>query len=564
MSRLPSAHQLLPRTAIGDGTTALLPSIQFDPSMLPPPAVKLPCRLGLPPQHLRAVHWPALLEECVARVAAAIAQPVAVERVNGDLRVCVMGETLIEQRRDGRVYAYQWLLDPVEESADGDRYLPLPELGEVPPEDGDLDGIPYKQAWITGYLDGLRQALEFQWPGRQDIEPYLDWVRLRLLRQYWTTDIQQRVRATIADALALDPAVLRRARRAFPNEDGTPTSTYAYNMALWRHRHWPRLQAESPQWLPLFSQLWRDLPMDGDPIGNLHALLMNEGVTPAMWRLLHREGTAWLLPLRRYYGKQMRFWGQAAIRLVLKAQLFGTRTLPPTWMLREVLNLDGYPDRPISHQLAYQVDPGDAALLARLGQWVAEARESANGEMFLVVLRHRLHLILAWALAHPGYVRSRAMRQITLDGLWKRALDWEELRAERAKQEPAWPLPFDVQDVVRDGLRLQVLNSRCALLEEARMMRHCADVYADQCERRRYVMLSVRRVETDARVATVGMIWERGTVQLDQVTGFANSSVSPEVLTVAKEAMLHMRPQANVMSRRARALALAREERQTI
>lgn len=551
---------LLPRTSIGDDVTALLPSIQFDPAMLPPPAVKLPCRLGLPPQHLRAVHWPALLEACADRVAHAIAHPVAMEEVGGVRRVCVMGETLIEQRRDGQVFAYQWVLHPVEESADGAWHLPLPELGEVPPEDGDLDGIPYKQAWISGYLDGLRQALEIQWPSRQDIEPYLDWVRLRLLRQYWTADIQQRVRATIADALALDPAVLRRARRAFPNEDGTPTSTYAYNMALWRHRHWPRLQAESPQWLPLFSQLWRDLPMEGDPIGNLHALLMNEGVTPAMWRLLHREGTAWLLPLRRYYGKPMRFWGQAAIRLLRKAQLFGTSALPPMWMLREVLNLDGYPDRPISRYRAYQTDPGDEALLARLGQWVAEASNAADGELVLAQLRERLHLILAWALAHPDYVRSRAMRHVTLDGLWKRALDWEELRAARARQEPAWPLPFDMQDVVRHGLRLQVLDSRWALLEEGRMMRHCADMYADRCERRRYVMLSVRRVETNARVATVGMIWERGSVQLDQVTGFANSGVSPAVRAIAEEAMLHMRPQAHPMARRA--WLLARQKRQ--
>lgn len=58
----------------------------------------------------------------------------------------------------------------------------------------------------------------------------------------------------------------------------------------------------------------------------------------------------------------------------------------------------------------------------------------------------------------------------------------------------------------------EVLNlDGYALLEEGRMMRHCADICADRCERRRYVMLSVRRVETNARVATVGMIWERGT-----------------------------------------------------
>ncbi|HMN56318.1 MAG TPA: hypothetical protein PKE15_03660, partial [Ottowia sp.] len=62
-------------TPIGDGLTELTTSIQFDPVMLAPPDPSPHDPLGLPPQPLRAVHWPALIQECVLRIRAVLAHP---------------------------------------------------------------------------------------------------------------------------------------------------------------------------------------------------------------------------------------------------------------------------------------------------------------------------------------------------------------------------------------------------------------------------------------------------------------------------------------------------------
>ncbi len=58
-----------------------------------------------------------------------------------------------------------------------------------------------------------------------------------------------------------------------------------------------------------------------------------------MWRMLHCQGTAWLATAAAPLWQVDALLGQAAIRLVLKARLFCTHTLPPPRMRQVVLNL---------------------------------------------------------------------------------------------------------------------------------------------------------------------------------------------------------------------------------
>lgn len=360
-------------TFIGGELTRLPTLAHFDPMMLASPAPSLHCTLGLPPQHLREVHWPALLEECVTRVRAAIANPVQVE-LDGPLRrVSVLGVLVYERDFDGQYQLYEWHPGEVMvDEHDDRRYVDTPVLKRLRAGSVAIDGAPDPALWLDRYAHGLQLALCFQWYDHELIDAYVDWAILKLKQRFWTESVQRRAQAKVASALKLDKKVLQRARRWLTHEDGSPTSLDDYNTVLWRRQQWRQLTIESPQWLPLLRQLWRYLPTWGDPLANLKEYLRGFGVSPAMWRLLHREGTAWIWPLRNYYTKDCRHGGQAALELVLKAQMFGTHKLVSIWMLQALMNLDGNPNRPRNSYLKEPEEPIDAPMAARLGQWAAE------------------------------------------------------------------------------------------------------------------------------------------------------------------------------------------------
>ncbi|MBS0415957.1 MAG: PcfJ domain-containing protein [Proteobacteria bacterium] len=527
--------QALP-TPIGDGTTKLPSSIWFDPVMLAPPTPSLRGPLGLPPQHLRELHWPALLEECVARIRAALARPIQLERAGPLRRVALLGVLIYERQPEGQYRLYEWRAGEVLPDPDGGHQVGLPWLRRVPDGKVVADGAPYQALWLTCYADGLRQALQLQWPKHPLIDDYVDWVRLRLEQALWTDSTQQRVRALLAQALGLDASIVRRARRWLAHPDGTPIRLADYNLTLWRRQQGPRLQAESPQWLPLLTALWRHLPTEGEPLAKLRALLLNNGLSPAMWRLLHRTGTHWIRPLRNYYTKESRHNGRAALELLLKAQKFGTSQLVPRWLLRALMNLDGNPNRPRKSYLKNPEDPIDAPMAACLGHWATDMARSGD-ESGLQRLQEQCHLLLNWATAHPQVVTSRTLRQVTLPGLWRKAEQWHQQELAKARQLKPWRTPFDLTVIEHDELEIVALTSAAQILEEALAMRHCAGSYVDRCASGSYILLSVRRKDTGKRLATVGLQWADGALQLHQMTGFANTLVPPQIAAFAQQAV---------------------------
>ena len=452
-----------------------------------------------------------------------------------------MLDTIIYERQpDGQYRLYEWRPGEVLPDPDGGHQVGMPWLRRVPDGKVVADGAPYQALWLTCYAEGLRQALELQWPEHPLIDDYVDWVQLRLEQALWTQSTQQRVRALLAQALDLDTRIVRRARRWLPHQDGSPIRLADYNLTLWRRQQGPRLQAQSPQWLPLLAQLWHHLPTEGEPVAKLRALLLSHGVSPAMWRLLHREGTGWIRPLRNYYTKESQRSGRAALELVLKAQKFGTRQLVPLWLLQALMNLDGNPNLPRKSYLKNPEDPIDAPMAARLGQWAADMVLSGD-EQALQQLHDRCYLLLNWAAAHPRYVTSRALRQVTLTGLWRKAEQWHQQELARARQLKPWRAPFELTALQHDELELVWLGSAADILDEACAMRHCADSYVERCARGSYVLLSVRRKDTGKRLATVGLQWADGRLQLHQMTGFANALVPPPIAAFAQQAVASMK-----------------------
>lgn len=522
---------LIPRTAIDRRTTGLLPSTCLDGTMLAPPR-GLRCKLGTPPQELRSVHWPALVDECVRRVISALVNPAVVEIDGRYRRVGLLGTTVFECLPDGQWRAYDWLPEKLKDDLGGPRSTGAPVLNRLADATVVAEGVPWQALWLQRYGFGLRHALVQQWGERYEINPYVDWMLQRIGQGLWIDAVQQRVRSHIARALNLDPVLLRRARRRFWRTDGTPLRLRDYNLVLWQRTQWPHLQAEVPQFLPLLAQVWRQLPTPGEPVANLRALQRDWGIGPAFWRLLHREGTAWMRPLLRYYTPEARRDGVAALDLLRVAQHLGTRRLPPLWLLVEVLNLGGNPNRPKPRYEPSLDTPERSGLLGKLGHWVEQAQLRADPQA-LQQLSERMYLMLQWAWVHPDYVASRAMRQVTPVGLWRRALAWDNAQRVQAEDEARWPKAFDPRSIRSQDFRCVPLNSALAIWEESRHMRHCADAFTDRRRRGEYYLVSVRSKESGERVATIGIHWDADKLAVHQVAGFANARVAPQIHDLA-------------------------------
>ncbi|MEZ5608116.1 MAG: PcfJ domain-containing protein [Burkholderiaceae bacterium] len=95
--------------------------------------------------------------------------------------------------------------------------------------------------------------------------------------------------------------------------------------------------------------------------------------------------------------------------------------------------------------------------------------------------------------------------------------------------------------IEHDELEIVALTSAAQILEEALAMRHCAGSYVDRCASGSYILLSVRRKDTGKRLATVGLQWADGALQLHQMTGFANALVPPPIAAFAQQAVASMK-----------------------
>ena len=102
---------------------------------------------------------------------------------------------------------------------------------------------------------------------------------------------------------------------------------------------------------------------------------------------------------------------------------------------------------------------------------------------------------------------------------------------------PAWalwlqPVPWgEVADV-----RVVPLLSPRALLQESIALHNCADSYAAQCQRETHVLLSLRELVTDRRVALACLERRGNSWMLGQIAGSCNRPVPDWVQRVATQA----------------------------
>ena len=72
--------------------------------------------LGPPPDDLKAVHTPALVNAWEAKLRRCLSQPVEVEQGDGYRRVQVLGSAIFDFEQDGTVSAYVWAFEDANSS----------------------------------------------------------------------------------------------------------------------------------------------------------------------------------------------------------------------------------------------------------------------------------------------------------------------------------------------------------------------------------------------------------------------------------------------------------------
>lgn len=282
-----------------------------------------------------------------------------------------------------------------------------------------------------------------------------------------------------------------------------------------------RLIDETPQLLTLYRLLESVLPTEGERTEVMRRHLWEQGVRPAMWRLLHRVGTDWMNEVRPFYLRGRQRHAQVAIDILRVAQAFGTHSLVPVWLLKAFLSIYGNPNRP---RARYHPKLDDLyGLAGRLGIW---AQSSTLGS----VLQEHVHALLNWAdrewCGHHACNRSR----VTLGGLLRVVREQEERDQMLRQADSPWRLPSGLQlDCQLPGYRAVLIDSPLLLWEEGRTMRHCADRFHHQCFKGAYFVVSIRPIDGGRPLATVGIRRDLFGAKFDQVTGFANAPVTPRV-----------------------------------
>lgn len=490
------------------------------------------CRLGLPPDKLQPVHTPALINAWDAKLRRCLAQPTQVEQGEGFRRVQVLGLAIFDFDADGTVSTYVWAFE------DGE--------GPVPVQVVDISviaqDVPYQSYWMNGFKSGALRWLKQHHPEQPDLcEAYVDWAHDELVRQCWEASDQTRVRERVGMALAMDPLLLEIAGRIqLGPHQRAPARLNAYNHVVTYRADYLILWREAPNLITLYALLAEDIQ---PPLGShvevtdrMRRYLTNGfGLSPAFWRLLCREGTAWMPPFLAYYDFDSAPPARAVEDLLCLAQAFGTDTLVPPWWLHALMSVGGNPNRP---GFDYRNRLGDLLELChRLGLLTARADASVLG-----VLEENATEILQWASDHLGSMSDSFIRRLSVAGLLKRVrLQLEQDRV-RATQQMAWEVPYTLEPPCL-GIQAVILDSALAVWQEAHDMRHCAARYIDECATGEVLMVSLRRCTGGKALATAAFDMRSPQVELKRISGFANTLVEPEVRSWADACARQLQPQ---------------------
>lgn len=507
---------------IGNTFTQLKPVIQFDRTSIQKDSSTV-CILGDPPAQLAGIHSPGLINAWHAKLLQCLSKPVQTEQRKGHRRVHVLGTAIFDFSADGSLQLFIWDFDEND----------LITLTELPEHAVAVQGNPYQSIWMARYKLGALRALQQVHPGLQALcQAYVDWAHAELVTRCWTQEVQDAVRYHVAVELDCDADMLEVSSQIqLSAQPRLPLRADVYNNAIRHRADYLKLLVEAPQLIPLYALLaeelgYFDARKQEEVTARMRNLLLCKSLTPATWRLICREGLAWMAEHLAYFDFGERTSGSIATDLLVMAQAFGTARWVPPWLLQAILQIGGNPNHP---NVDYPARLDDLfPLCARLGHVMAKADETT-----LALLKERANDIFDWASRNLAQVPKRTLRRANVQWL-VRQVDLEAMKKSLKHQgAKPWHVPYRL-DLQKHGLSAVVLDSPMAVWQEGQTMHHCADKLIDVCARGRLLMVSLRSEQHPHPEATVAYDMTGDQVQLKFISGLANRLVKPEIRSLAE------------------------------
>ena len=217
-------------------------------------------------------------------------RPLRVWAAGGQRRVSLLGAQLWTVHADGRMTVHHWCSD----HDDAWEFRPCP---------------PHQVNMLLFTPDGYRPHPVFrrlncqlvQRHGRviHEVEEFLDHVRQTLQDAIFTPTYCAALGAQFCDALELDSQALRLAQSLIAETFGMEHARLGHYEHIKRHlQAYLSTEREAPALLSLLDHLADRLEPGEDPKKGLKRVLMQAGVKPAFWRLLHRQPSSRVVRVR--------------------------------------------------------------------------------------------------------------------------------------------------------------------------------------------------------------------------------------------------------------------------
>lgn len=330
-----------------------------------------------------------------------------------------------------------------------------------------------------------------------------------------------------AITLHIGPSLVNLAMRARVHTNNISLNARHLNL-VWRHQSaFTSMERENPHLLPLLTAwLMHDKANDrmklSDALPAIRREVLDSGLSPKAWRYLVQHGMKRLLPSQT----DLSPW-KALIKTLLALNAARWPAPPPRGFLRLLHDAVGHPED-------YEIASANGVPGWFWQMACAEAFERKNHAADYLDFFDRVPQ-LAWLVRELQLMPDHNQRRKGIAWLYVVAQANQTLTP--SDEKPAWALWLQSAnwDEVK-GLTIVPLLSRVALLKEAITLHNCADTYTDACQAETRVLLSLRNLQTDKRVALACLVRRGSAWILGEVAGPCNKPVPPWVRKAAEQA----------------------------
>lgn len=530
------------------------------------------------------------LADTIAAFVRQCRQPIRVRFARGRRLVVVLGTVVFEVAGDGRLLARKLASTP-------DAVF---DLEPVDRAGFRLTGFSSDYACLLPGFHDLARAVRNR-AGLDDhiadefIYDVFFGVRDRVFQASYVAALEARVIA----ALGLCPESVGLAERLADEAFGSAHASIERYEFVRRHREdYLLIEREAPALLALmdhFADHATAQPgaeaLARDPKQRLKQLLLNAGIRPALWRVLHRQTSSSVARLRiqsllQTLGVGIEMAPRTLLAALTRVQAISASRWPCDVLLQAAFQAvtsrspqEPFDDEQVPEHLDWTELDRVLPLVARLQQWFEQGEIVSPLPASDVVLcdlglagDHRWlprHLwpddhpwtegwfrevghAIYWALQNPSAWDEQRLRQWSLEDLRRRVAALPDREQQEYAQLPAWDTPYQV-DLGLPDVQAVILSSPLDFMEESRWARHCVKDYWQQARDGLAVFISLRDTNPAKNqrkcadrphrpLATLEISLD-GRVSLRQVRTFANGYPSKRILALARQCAWQVRRQ---------------------